>query len=151
MPPAPPEPHHAGAADRAADARHPHQRRVLDGVEHRVRHFTALGALLHGLALLDADERARHDDEARQQDPGAEGREQVVRARDRVEAQEHVDVAGLRGYLLGGGRMVGRCGVGAAGFGWGGGGWVAVDVGGSWGGVAGGWVRGWERAVAHDC
>lgn len=117
MPPAPPQPHHARPANRAAEPRHPHQRRVLHGIEHRVRHLAALGALLHGLALLDADERARHDDEARQQDPGAEGGEQVVRARDRVEAEEHVDIAGLRGYLLGGGWVVVGCGSGAAGFG----------------------------------
>lgn len=106
-----------------------------------MRHLAALGALLDRLALLDADKRARHHDEARQQDPRAEGREQVVRARDRVQPQEHVHVAGLRGYLLGGGVVGG--GFGGAG--------VGVDVGGSWGGVAGGRVRGWERAVAHDC
>lgn len=146
LPPAPPQPHHARAPHRAADARHPHQRRVLDRVEHRVRHLAALGALLDRLALLDADECPGHDDEARQQDPRAEGREQIVRAGDFVQAQEHVDVARLCCYLLGGGWCVlGRCGSGA-GFGW-----VAVDVGGSWGGFVGGGNRGWERAVAHYC
>lgn len=115
VPPAPPQPDHARAAHRAARARHPHQRGVLHRVEHRVRHLAALGALLDRLALLDADKRARHHDEARQQDPRAEGREQVVRARDRVQPQEHVHVAGLRGYLLG----AGGGGVVGCGFGWG--------------------------------
>lgn len=74
--------------------------------------LAALGALLQRLAVLDADERAGHDDEAREQDPGAEGGEEVVRARDGVEGEEHVDVAGLGGGEGGWGGSfggVGRC------------------------------------------
>ena len=69
---------------------------MLDRVEHRVLHLAVLGALLQRLAVLDADEGAGDDDEAREQDPGAEGGEEVVRARYGVQTEEHVDVARLR-------------------------------------------------------
>lgn len=87
-PPPPPQPHHSRPADHAAEARDPDQRSVL--------HFAVFGALLQRLAVLDADEGAGDDDEAREQDPGAEGGEEVVRARYGVETEEHVDVARLR-------------------------------------------------------
>ena len=105
LPPPPPQPHHPCDADRAAETRHPDQRGVLHRVQHRVLHLAVLGALLQRLVLLDADECPRDDDEAREQDPGAEGCEEVVRARDRVEAEEHVHVAGLRCRLL----LLGDC------------------------------------------
>lgn len=54
---------------------------MFDSVEHSMLHLAILRALLQHLAILDADKRARNDDEARQEDPRAERREQVVRAR----------------------------------------------------------------------
>ena len=95
-PPPPPQPHHARPADHAAEARDPDERGVLDRVQHRVLHFAVLGPLLQRLAVFHADEGAGDHDEAREQDPGAEGGEEVVRARYRVQTEEHVDVARLR-------------------------------------------------------
>ena len=97
MPPAPPEPNHPRRADRAAATGHPDQRGVLDAVQYALLDRVVLGALLQRLAVLDADEGAGNDDVAREEYPGAEGCEEVVRAGDFVEAQEHVDVLRLGG------------------------------------------------------
>lgn len=43
-------------------------------------HPAILGVLLQPLVILDADEGARDDDEAGEEDPGAERGEQVVGA-----------------------------------------------------------------------
>ena len=58
---------------------------MLDRVQHRVLHFALLGAFLQRLAFLDADEGAGDDDEAGQENPGAERGEEVVGAGDGVE------------------------------------------------------------------
>ena len=71
-PPPPPKPHHARTTDDAAETSHPDQRSVLDCVEHGMLYFTVLCALLQRLAVLDADEGARNDDEAGEEDPCAE-------------------------------------------------------------------------------
>ncbi len=70
---------------------------MLDGGEDGGLGFVVLGAFLEGFAVLDGDEGAGDDDEAGEEDPGAEGGEEVVGARDGVEVEEHVDVAGLEG------------------------------------------------------
>ena len=66
---------------------------MLHCVEDRLLHFVVLGAFLQRLAVLDADKGAGDHDEAGEQDPGAEGGEEVVRARYGVETEEHVYVA----------------------------------------------------------
>ena len=68
---------------------------MLHSAQKRMVQFTTLRALLQRLAILDADKRTRDDDEAREQDPGAERREKVVGAGNGVESEEHIDVAGL--------------------------------------------------------
>ena len=66
----------------------------LHGLLH---HLVLLRGLLQDAAFLHARECAGDDKEAGEQDPGREGGEDVVRARDVVEREEHGHVVGLLG------------------------------------------------------
>ena len=71
-PPTPPQPHHPRSAHRAAETSHPDQTRVLDCVQHRVRDLVVFGVFLEHFAFFDGDEGPWYDDEAGEEDPGAE-------------------------------------------------------------------------------
>lgn len=96
-PPAEGQPRQAGGADAAGDGGDDEQRHVLDVAEHGAGGGRLGGQLRVVGQVADAGEGAREDDEAGEQDPAEEGGEDVVQARDLVEAEEHLHVAGLQG------------------------------------------------------
>lgn len=96
-PPAPGQPQQARGADAAGDGGDDKQRHVLDLAEHGAGGGGLVGQLRVVGQVADAGEGPREDDEAGEQDPAEEGGEDVVQARDLVEAEEHLHVAGLQG------------------------------------------------------
>lgn len=98
-PPTEGQPQEARGTDATGDGGDDEQGHVLDGP----KHVAGGGGLLSQLRVVgqvaEAGESSREDDEAGEQDPAEEGGEDVVQARDLVEAEEHLHVAGLEGVL----------------------------------------------------